>query len=61
MLKNPIVANIQATNIRIKPMPNMIVNHAPIHIKVPAVVNDASPDFSASVLKTFRRCHVARM
>jgi hypothetical protein len=52
MVKKPIVAKIQATNISMKPT-RAIVSMAPHRSKLPAVVNDFSPDFCASVLKVF--------
>ena len=58
MVKNPTVANIQLMNMSIKPT-RTIVSIAPHHSKVPAVVNDASPDFSARVLNVFLKCLVA--
>ncbi len=45
----------------IKPIPKTIVKIEPHQSKVPAVVNDASPDFSESVLKAFRKREDARI
>ena len=49
--KNAIVANIQATNINSKPIPNTIVNMAPTKRSVPAVSKRCSPDLWASAEK----------
>ena len=60
MAKNPIVANIHAMSINSKPI-TTIVSMAPIQSNVPAVANEASPDFCASKLKVLFRCKAARM
>jgi hypothetical protein len=54
MVKKPIVANIQAMNISIKPT-RITVSIEPTQNNVPAVLNDASPDFCASVWKVLFR------
>ena len=54
------VANIQPIRINSKPT-TTIVSMAPIQSKVPAVVSDASPVFSASVSKVLFKWDVARM
>ena len=48
--KNAIVASIQATKIRSRPMKKTIVRIAPINNSKPAVSNMCSPDFCASAL-----------
>ena len=58
--KKPIVANIQATKMSIKPT-KIIVSMAPHQSKVPAVENEWSPDFSASKSKVFLRRVAARI
>jgi hypothetical protein len=52
MEKKPIVANIQAMNMSIKPT-KIIVSMAPHQSKVLAVENEWSPDFCASKSKVF--------
>ena len=52
MAKKPIVANIQATKMRIKPT-KMIDSIAPIQSRRPAVSNECSPVFWASMVNAF--------
>ena len=60
MVKKPITANIQEIKISIKPNPKNIVSTEPHQSSEPAVANECSPDFSASVLKVFLKCVDAR-
>ena len=60
MLKNPMVANIQAIRINSKPIMN-IVRMDPIHSKLAAVLKEFSPDFFARVSKVRFRFDAASM
>ena len=59
MVKKPMTANIQATKIRMKPIP-IIVSREPNQSSEAAVANECSPDFCASVSNVFLKCVDAR-
>ena len=59
-MKKPMTANIQAINIKIKPRPNKMISIDPHRSKLPAVANECSPDFCASVSNVLFKCEEAR-